>query len=69
MFFGEIFDRISLIVVIVVAYYLWRRRHPQVREELRLREEPVRKGLKEGKESGTTKAADASDTKAPETDK
>lgn len=68
--FGEIFGPDLLIVVIVVAVLIFGGAAiPKLAKNLGSAKSEFEKGLKEGKESGAAKATDASETKAPETDK
>lgn len=69
MFFGDIFGPDLLIVVIVVAVLLFGGAAiPKLAKNLGSAKNEFEKGLKAGKDAGTTKASDASDTKAPESD-
>jgi sec-independent protein translocase protein TatA len=70
VFFGEIFGPDLLIVVIVVAVLVFGGSAiPKLAKNLGSAKSEFEKGLKEAKEAGTTKATDAEETKAPETDK
>ncbi len=70
MFFGDIFGPDLLIVVIVVVVLLFGGAAiPKLAKNLGSAKNEFEKGLKAGKDAGTTKATDASDTKAPESDK
>ena len=70
MFLGEIFGPDLLIVVIVVAVLVFGGSAiPKLAKNLGSAKSEFEKGLKDGKESGATKATDAAETKAPETDK
>jgi TatA/E family protein of Tat protein translocase len=70
VFFGEIFGPDLLIVVIVIAVLIFGGAAiPKFAKNLGSAKSQFEKGLKEGKDTGTTKASDAADTKAPESDK
>jgi len=70
VFFGEIFGPDLLIVVIVVAVLIFGGAAiPKLAKNLGSAKSEFEKGLKDGKASGTTKATDASETKATEDDK
>jgi sec-independent protein translocase protein TatA len=70
VFFGEIFGPDLLIVVIVVAVLVFGGSAiPKLARNLGSAKSEFEKGLKEAKDAGTTKATDATETKAPETDK
>jgi sec-independent protein translocase protein TatA len=70
VFFGEIFGPDLLIVVIVVAVLVFGGSAiPKLAKNLGSAKSEFEKGLKEAKEAGTTKATDATETKAPEDDK
>jgi TatA/E family protein of Tat protein translocase len=70
VFFGEIFGPDLLIVVIVVAVLIFGGAAiPKFAKNLGSAKSQFEKGLKDGKEAGATKATDAADTKAPESDK
>lgn len=70
MFFGEIFGPDLLIVLIVIVVVLFGGAAiPKLAKNLGSAKSEFEKGLKDAKEAGTTKATDAAETKAPETDK
>ena len=70
VFFGEIFGPDLLIVVVVVAVLVFGGAAiPKLARNLGSAKNEFEKGLKEAKESGTTKATDAPETKTPEADK
>jgi sec-independent protein translocase protein TatA len=69
VFFGEIFGPDLLIVVIVVAVLVFGGSAiPKLAKNLGSAKSEFEKGLKEAKAAGETKATDATETKAPETD-
>ena len=70
MFVGDIFGPDLLVVVIVIAVLIFGGAAiPKLARNLGSAKSEFEKGLKDGKNSGTTQATDASETKAPETDK
>ncbi len=70
MLSGEIFGPDLVIVIIVVAVLLFGGTAiTKLARNLGSAKNEFEKGLKDGKEAGTTKATDASETKPPETDK
>ena len=70
MFLGEIFGPDLLVVVIVVAVLIFGGSAiPKLAKNLGSAKNEFETGLKEGKDSSATKATDAAETKAPETDK
>lgn len=69
MFFGEIFGPDLLIVVIVVAVLIFGGAAiPKLARNLGSAKTEFEKGLKAGRDSGETKATDATETKSPEGD-
>jgi TatA/E family protein of Tat protein translocase len=70
VFFGDIFGPDLIVVIVVVAVLLFGGAAiPKFAKNLGSAKSQFEKGLKEGKDAGTTKASDESDTKAPESDK
>jgi TatA/E family protein of Tat protein translocase len=70
VFLGDIFGPDLLVVVIVVAVLIFGGAAiPKLARNLGSAKTEFEKGLKEGKNSNATNASDASDTKAPESDK
>lgn len=70
MFLGDIFGPDLVVVIIVVAVLLFGGSAiPRLARNLGSAKSEFEKGLKDGKESGTTKASDAGDTKSPDADK
>lgn len=70
MFVGELLGPDGIIVIIVIAVVLFGGAAiPKLARNLGSAKTEFEKGLKEGKNSGTTQATDESETKAPESDK
>ncbi len=70
VFVGDIFGPDLIVVVVVIAVLLFGGAAiPKLARNLGSAKTEFEKGLKDGKNSGTTQATDASETKAPETDK
>jgi len=70
VFLGDIFGPDLVVVIIVVAVLLFGGSAiPRLARNLGSAKSEFEKGLKDGKESGTTKASDAGDTKSPDADK
>ena len=70
MFLGDIFGPDLLVVVIVIAVLVFGGAAiPKLARNLGSAKTEFEKGLKDGKNSGSTQATDASETKAPESDK
>ncbi len=70
MFVGDIFGPDLIVVVVVIAVLLFGGAAiPKLARNLGSAKTEFEKGLKDGKNSGTTQTTDPSETKAPETDK
>jgi sec-independent protein translocase protein TatA len=70
VFVGDIFGPDLIVVVVVIAVLLFGGAAiPKLARNLGSAKTEFEKGLKDGKNSGTTQSTDASETKAPETDK
>jgi len=70
VFIGELFGPDLIIVVVVVAVLIFGGSAiPKFAKNLGSAKSEFEKGLKDAKEAGTTKATDATETKAPETEK
>jgi TatA/E family protein of Tat protein translocase len=70
VFLGDIFGPDLLVVVIVIAVLIFGGAAiPKLARNLGSAKTEFEKGLKDGKNSGSTQATDASETKAPESDK
>jgi len=70
VFIGELLGPDLIVVVVVVAVLIFGGRAiPKFAKNLGSAKSEFEKGLKEGKDADTTKASDATETKAPESDK
>jgi TatA/E family protein of Tat protein translocase len=70
VFLGDIFGPDLVVVIIVVAVLIFGGAAiPKLARNLGSAKTEFEKGLKEGKNSTTTNASDAPETKAPESDK
>jgi sec-independent protein translocase protein TatA len=70
VFVGDIFGPDLIVVVVVIAVLLFGGAAiPKLARNLGSAKTEFEKGLKEGKNSGSTQATDASETKTPESDK
>jgi sec-independent protein translocase protein TatA len=70
VFLGDIFSPDIVIAAIIVAVLIFGGAAiPKLAKSLGSAKSEFEKGLKEGKDSGVTKAADGTETKTPETDK
>jgi TatA/E family protein of Tat protein translocase len=70
VFVGDIFGPDLIVVVVVIVVVLFGGAAiPKLARNLGSAKTEFEKGLKEGKNSGTTQATDADETKAPEADK
>jgi TatA/E family protein of Tat protein translocase len=70
VFLGDIFGPDLIVVVVIVAVLIFGGAAiPKLARNLGSAKTEFEKGLKEGKNSGASQSTDASETKAPESDK